>query len=239
MVEISEIHEMSDLLNGIESSLESSLARTKPRSQTVILPLSNNAEGFDDAIKKRVHLGKCRRSESFIRQVFDKHGVKTAQHPNGEISIRNLESALLELGVSGDAHVMFARMDVNGNGIVEYENFRSVLGMTSSVDSWAKRLPWWQTVADAMPEPSASGDDPLRVVAGLSDEQIDAVCRVVAEETAAELRRQIKHLEWSFLQMDLAEQARVAGGAGAKFQTFKANAGTIENFYAGLGGRVG
>ncbi len=147
-------------------------------------------------------------------------------------------AALLELGVSGDAHAVFADMDVNSDGIVD-EEFRAVVGMTSSVESWAKRLPWWQAVADAMPKPNASRDDPLRVVAGLSDEQIDAVCRVVAEETATELRRQIKHLEWSFLQMDLAEQERVAGGAGAKFQTFKANAGTIENFYAGLGGRIG
>jgi hypothetical protein len=239
MAEISELHEYLHLLNGIESSLESSLRRTCPTIQSVRIPLSSNSERFDDDIRKRLLSGKCRRNESFIRQVFDKHGVKTVQHPDGEISIRNLEFALLELGVSGDANTVFADMDVNGDGIVDFEEFRAAVGRISSVESWAKRIPWWQAVADAMPEPRVSGDDPLRMVAGLSDEQIDAVCRVVAEETAAELHRQIKHLEWSFLQMDLAEQERTTGGAGAKFQTFKANAGTIENFYAGLGGRVG
>ena len=191
----------------------------------------------EDAIRERVRVGKCRRSESFIRQVFDKHAVKTAQHPDGEIGVGNLEPALRELGVSGDAQTVFADMDVNGDGVVEYEEWRAVVGMGSSVEAWAKRVPWWQAVADAVAVADARGEDPLRAVAGLSDEQMDAVCRVVAEETAAELRRQVKQLEGAFRQMDLAKQE--ASGAGAKFQTFKANAGTIENFHAGLGGRVG
>ena len=192
-----------------------------------------------DAIRERVRVGKCRRSESFIRQVFEKHAVKTEQYPDGEIGVGNLEPALLELGVSGDAQTVFADMDANGDGVVDYEEWRAVVGMGSSVEAWAKRVPWWQAVVDAMPALDARGEDPLRAVAGLSDEQMDAVCRVVAEETAAELRRQIKRLEWSFRQMDLVGQQRGADGTGAKFQTYKANAGTIENFHDGLGGRVG
>ena len=192
----------------------------------------------EDSIRERVRIGKCRRSESFIRQVFDKHAVKTAQHPDGEIGVGNLEPALRELGVSGDAQRVFADMDVNGDGVVEFEEWRAVVEMSSSVEAWAKRVPWWQSVADAMVVADATrGEDPLRAVASLSDEQLDAVCRVVAEETAAELRLQVKQLDWSFKQMDLAKQE--ASGAGSKFQTFKANAGTIDNFHAGLGGRVG
>ena len=191
----------------------------------------------EDGIRERVRVGKRRRSECFIREVFDKHAVKTAQHPDGEIGVGNLEPALRELGVSGDAQTVFADMDVNGDGVVEYEEWRAVVGMGSSVEAWAKRVPWWQAVADAVAVADVRGEDPLRAVAGLSDEQMDAVCRVVAEETAAELRRQVKQLEGAFRQMDLAKQE--ASGAGAKFQTFKANAGTIENFHAGLGGRVG
>jgi hypothetical protein len=59
----------------------------------------------------------------------------------------------------------------------------------------------------------------------------------VAEETVVELRRQVKLLEGAFREMDLAKQE--AGGAGAKFQLFKASAGTVDDFHAGLGGRVG
>ena len=197
------------------------------------------ADFDEDAIQERVRVGKCRRGEDFIRKVFDKHAVKTAQRPDGGISAENLEPALLELGVSGDAQAVFAKMDANGDGVVDYEEWRAVVGMGSSVEAWAKRVPWWQAVVDAMPALDARGEDPLRAVAGLSDEQMDAVCRVVAEETAAELRRQIKRLEWSFRQMDLVGQQRGADGTGAKFQTYKANAGTIENFHDGLGGRVG
>ena len=217
-------------------------------SSTVFVPsigladsaaLPTMADFEPDAIRERLRVGKRRRDESFIRQVFDTHAVKTPHHPDGELSVGSLAPALVELGVSGDAQTVFARMDVDGDGMVDYEEFRAVVGMGSSVEAWAKRVAWWQAVADAMPAPDAPGEDALRAVAGLSDDEIDAVCRAVAEETAAELRRQIKHLEWSFEQMDLAEQERGADGAGAKFQTYKANAGTIENFHDGLGGRVG
>ena len=194
--------------------------------------------GFDvDTIRERLRVGKRRRSESFIRQVFDKHADKTAHNPDGELGVGSLETALLELGVSREAQTVFAAVDVNGDGVVDYEELRAVLGMASAVEAWAKRVPWWQAVADAMPAPEAPGEDPLRTVAGLSDEQLDAVCRVVAEETAAELRRQVKQLEGAFRAMDLARHE--AGGAGAKFQLHKASAGTVEDFHAGLGGRVG
>ena len=193
--------------------------------------------GFDvDTIRERLRVGRRRRSESFIRQVFDKHTVKTA---DSELGVRSLDSALVELGVSRDseAHMVLAAADVNGDGVVDYEELRAVVGMASAVDAWAKRVPWWQAVADAMPAPEAPGEDPLRTVAGLSDEQLDAVCRVVAEENAAELRRQVKQLEGAFREMDRARQE--AGGAGAKFQLHKASAGSVDDFHAGLGGRVG
>ena len=196
--------------------------------------------GFDvDTIRERLRVGRRRRSESLIRQVFDKHAVKTAHHPDGELGVGSLESALVKLGVSRDseAHMVLAAADVNGDGVVDYEELGAVVGMASAVDAWAKRVPWWQAVADAMPAPEAPGEDPLRTVAGLSDEQLDAVCRVVAEENAAELRRQVKQLEGAFREMDRARQE--AGGAGAKFQLHKASAGTVEDFHAGLGGRVG
>ncbi len=39
--------------------------------------------------------------------------------------------------------------------------------------------------------------------------------------------------------MDLARQEADGAGAGAKFQLFKASAGTVEDFHAGLGARIG
>ncbi len=47
----------------------------------------------------------------------------------------------------------------------------------------------------------------------------------------------MKRLDEAFRRMDLARQE--AGGAGAKFQLFKASAGTVEDFHAGLGARIG
>ena len=190
-----------------------------------------------DAIRERVCVGKRRRDEAFIRQVFDKHADKTAQHPDGGLGVGNLKATLEELGVSGDAQRLLGDMDANSDGVVDYDELRAAVDMASPVEAWAKRVPWWQALADAVSVPDAGGEDPLRAVAGLSEEQMDAVCRVVAEETAAELRRQVKELAGSFRQMDLAEQER--GQCGAKFQTFKANAGTIEHFHDGLRGRVG
>jgi hypothetical protein len=47
----------------------------------------------------------------------------------------------------------------------------------------------------------------------------------------------VKRLEEAYRRMDLARQE--ADGAGAKFQLFKASAGTVEDFHAGLGARIG
>jgi hypothetical protein len=189
------------------------------------------------SIRKRVRIGKRRRSKSFIRQVFDKHASTTVANNDGELDVRSLESALLELGVSREAAAVFAEGDVNGDGILDYEEFRTVVGMGSSVEAWAKRVPWWQAVADAMPAPDAGGSDPLRTVAGLSGEQLDAVCQVVAAATAAELRLQVETLKEAFRQMDQARHEALNGGA--KFQVHKASAGNIDDFHGGLGGRVG
>jgi hypothetical protein len=79
------------------------------------------ADFDEDAIRERVRVGKRRRGEDFIREVFDKHAVKTAQHPDGGIGAGSHEPALLELGVSGDAQAVFAGMDANGDGVVDYE----------------------------------------------------------------------------------------------------------------------
>ena len=92
-------------------------------------------------------------------------------------------------------------------------------------------------MADAMPAPDAGESDPLRTVVGLSGEQLDAVCQVVAAATAAELRLQVGTLKEAFRQMDQARHEALNGGA--KFQVHKASAGNIDDFHGGLGGSVG
>jgi hypothetical protein len=118
-------------------------------------------------------------------------------------------------------------------------NRTTKMGMGSSVEAWAKRVPWRQleAVAEAVSVPDAGGADLLRVVAGLSGEQLDAVCQVVAEVTVVELSLQVETLKKAFGQIYLARQE--AMNSGAKFQVNKASAGTIEDFHGGLGGRVG
>jgi hypothetical protein len=142
-----------------------------------------------------------------------------------------------DLGIAGDVHKHFAEMDTDTNGKIDLEEFKAALATPSPVEAWAKRVPWWQTVADLIPRPTAVGQDGLRTVTGLSDEEVDTVCKVAADEVMIELREQIRVLGNAFERMDQAIEERESGEASVKFQTFKANAGTIDDFHAGLGGR--
>ena len=180
-----------------------------------------------------------------LQKAFDQHATKSDASADLALDSASLGQALQELGpASGDAQAVLVDMDLNKDGRVDFEEFLSAMTMPSAAEAWAKRGAWWEIVAGSMPcgETKGSGhDDPLRRIAELSDEEVAAVWEVIAEEMEAELRSRISDLRRSFEQMDGAKKKNEEGGAGAsvKFQTFKASAGTVEDFHKGLGGRVG
>ena len=187
------------------------------------------------AAKERLHRARRQRNESFIREVFDRHVTKTVDCPDGELRDEQLEAALRDLGVSRDSKTsLFADRDSR----VDYEKWTAALAIPSPVEAWARRVPWWQTVADAMPSQVGADEDRLRAVSRLTEEDLDAVCTVVAEEVCRELREQILNLSLAFEQLDRRKEDIDAGGA-SKFQTYKANAGNVDDFHKGLGSRIG
>ncbi len=187
------------------------------------------------AVKERVRRARCQRGESFIREVFDRHATKSTDSPDGELRDEQFETALRDLGISRDFKTSRA---ADHNSPVDYEEWRAFVTIPSPVEAWARRVPWWQSVADAMPSPVATDEDPLRSVSQMATEDVDAVCSVVAEEVSRELRAQILNLARAFEQLDRRKEDIDAGGA-AKFQTYKANAGNVDDFHKGLGSRIG
>jgi hypothetical protein len=55
-------------------------------------------------------------------------------------------------------------------------------------------------------------------VAGLSDEEVDAVCKVAADEVMIELREQRRVLRDAIDKMDQAKEERESGDASVKFK---------------------
>jgi hypothetical protein len=187
------------------------------------------------AVKQRLHRARRQRSESFMREVFDRHATKTTDCPDGELRDDQFEVALQDLGVSRD---LKASLVADGSSRVDYEKWKAAVAVPSPVDAWARRGPWWQIVADAMPSQVGTDEDPLRSVSRLTVEDVDAVCCVVAKEVSRELREQISNLARAFEQLDRRREDIDAGGA-SKFQTYKAHAGNVDDYHKGLGSRIG
>lgn len=189
-------------------------------------------------VRERLINARRQRSEAFIREVFDRHSIKTTDCPDGKLRGENLKLALRELGFLSNTKTVPTDIDPDRDE-VDYEKWRAVESVPTPVESWTKRVPWWQVIADVMPKPAGTEDDPLRLVARLTAEDLDAVCSVVAEEMSRELREQICNLGQAFEQLDRRKEDTDASGASTKFQTYKANAGNADDFYKGLGNRIG
>ncbi len=126
-----------------------------------------------------------------------------------------------------------SRLERNHDGLIDFDEFRTAALRLSPLESWCKKIPWWQAIADAIP----FGDkdiQPLRSVANLTDAQI---CYEAAKLIRQEFILRVKQPKEGFASLD----ARSASDASAqpKFTTFKANVGDCEAYHERLKGRVG
>jgi hypothetical protein len=116
--------------------------------------------------------------------------------------------------------------------------------LPSAAEAWAKGGAWSEIVAGAIIscrcELQVTGDESVpRSIAELSDEDVALAWQVIVEEMHVEYLARISELRNSFEQMDNSKKHQEEGGASAKFQTFKASAGSVDDFHKGLSGRVG
>jgi hypothetical protein len=180
------------------------------------------------------------RDEAYIREIFDRYATKSTSTVESALDASTIGKVLQDLGISGNGTGEILGMVLHQDGRVDFEEFLSACSIPSAAEAWAKRGAWCEIVAGCMPQASdKKGDSALRCIAALSDEDVDIAWQVIAEEMKIEFRSRILELRHSFGEMDRASADSKLGGASAKFQTFKASAGTVDDFHKGLSGRVG
>ncbi len=184
-------------------------------------------EALKRNILARIHLGFQRRSPNHVRGVFSKHGPQ-----GGGLSRERLQACLAELGLpAADTDERVNAIDADGDGAVSHEELGKFLELATPAQSWAASLRLSELLADALPV--KDHEAPLEELSRLDEAQMRVICERLSQSVARALTEGVGKLKQS-----LAAQ-KAANSAAAKFEVVAMSAGTTNDFYEGLEGRVG
>jgi len=206
-------------------------------------------DDFAATVRERIEAGRRRRDTYHLRTVYHRFlgtssdaAEEKEQNKADEtrkMAKTSLAQALSELQAApanGETiEEICLAFDADRDGRIDFDEFAAAALRLSPIEAWCKQIPWWHAIADAIP-PLAHSDQPLRAVALLTDAQIDVICAEAQKSIRSELRTRALELSSA---MKKRERMTNAAPAGAKFATFKASAGSPEDFHNGLSDRVG
>ena len=197
-----------------------------------------------DNLITAVHHFLDRQEDSLYRNVFDRF----KEMPSGTMKTDGLHQALHLLGVPvvrKRAEDLLVAMDLDENGVLDYEEFkRAVAQPLTQLEQWASMLPLAGLLASSLPISSGQGDQPLRDLSRLSEDQIGAA----VEAFRGGLTRLLLDAKTKLRQMfevadkkafDAAQDLASGVSAVSKFKTFKMSTGKVADFHHGLSSRVG
>ena len=141
-----------------------------------------------------------------------------------------------ELGLDIDqqrANDLFDEFDTDSSEGLSLVELQQVLDKPSRLHEWAKGLPLHALLADAIPR--KPGSDPLRVVSGLTDGERLAVCEAVRNGLEVMLKESSDLLKQAFFVSDQRKEAI----AESKFNIVPLSCGNVNDFHAGVEGRIG
>ncbi len=194
-------------------------------------------ESFKAQVQEQVSRGIARRDEAYVKKVFSIFADESGSIPKSKIGPA-LEEVGLQTSENGDAfEAQFLDMDKNKDSFIDEDEFLMAAKRPTVVDSWAKSIPWWQAIADAMP--CSEGSDPLRVVASLSVQEIDIIFEVVSGAMKRVFLEQVEILQDSYAALDMKLLQSNIDSQANKFKTFKASCGIVKDYHKGLKARVG
>jgi hypothetical protein len=180
----------------------------------------------------QVDLGFRRRDASHVKKAFDKH----CDLHSASISESRLHYVLTELGLDIDqqrATELFGEFDTDSSEGLSFLELQQLLHKPSRLHEWAKGLPLHELLADAIPR--KPGTDPLRVVSRLSAGERAAVCEAVRKGLERMLKESSEVLEKAFWVSDQRKDAI----DGSKFNIVPVSCGNVNDFHAGVEGRIG
>jgi hypothetical protein len=181
-----------------------------------------------DTLRAQMDAGFNRRSEPFVRRIFEQH--KDSGSPG--ILIHNLVSALADLGIyidGSESEKIFKAHDLNENGCIDLSEFAAIAETARGVECWASTLPLAQLLADCLPMKNMA--DPVRAVSRLCETDIQVIATCFGEGVRRMLREEVEKLRCAYARL----QHNVEGESSAKFtlsEMPEMECGSIKDFVA-------
>jgi hypothetical protein len=199
----------------------------------------------------QVKQGFDRRDEEKLKEVFDEFAVKSVKSGGGASADRHPDFLLepqfrqalerLQVFEGRDMKEMFNIFDTNEDGCLDFEEFKQVLQTPTEVEEWTKSLPLHHLLADALPRYSVKSQeskiDALENLTKLSSTDINDVATAFSEGLSDILVKGIRHLKHGI--QSKVNSPNMDKSLNGKFSVFTMNAGLIDDFHAGLSGRIG
>jgi hypothetical protein len=187
-----------------------------------------------EKIRMQVEAGFKRRNSDFIRATFESHKNVTK---NGVLS-SSLGPALNNLGLVVDPseidEILKSR-DLNSDGVLNFQEFLSLVSTPSQVEEWVGGLPLTQMVSDALPRVAGLGADQLRHLSNATLKDLEVSCEIIKEGLLQTLQEKLAVLKTAYKKLD----SQTAAGSNTKFQISKMSVGSIADFHKGLTTRIG
>ena len=194
--------------------------------------VDHDAAHLIQQIRDRVAHFFNHRDTHYVELLFKKHAAQVSNLMTAD----SMNAALCELGIQltpNEVAVMFETADTDENGGLDLQEFKKVISFPSKVQQWTDNLPLSQLLAHCLS--FKGGDDPLREVSCLSADELRASTEAYCVSLQTVLADALCELKKCYDAMDKV----AASAANTKFQTPKMSAGSVEDFFHGLVGRVG
>jgi hypothetical protein len=194
----------------------------------------HDAARLNKQIQARVAHFHLSRNQLHNELIFKKH----ANQATNLMTVNAMTAALRELGVQltqDEAAVVFESVDTDENGGLDLQEFTKAINHPSRVQQWIETLPLSPLLAHCLSFKGGVSSDPLREVSRLSADELRASTQAYCDSAQKLLADALQELKRCYDAMD----ALASSAGNSKFQTPKMSAGSVEEFYQGLVGRVG
>ena len=133
-----------------------------------------NTSSSSQALISQVESGLKRRQDALLHQIFE----SMFDRKSNKISVERLPDAFRSLAhASGevDSYLHDFSDLIGYSDMLDFNEFKQAVLKATAIEQWASTLPLPQLLADALPR--EKGQNPLKLVSELSEEQISNVCR--------------------------------------------------------------
>ena len=174
-----------------------------------------------------------RQEDTSIREVFEKFIFKNGCQ---KMPICRLDNALRELGVFLAPNGQGAQpkiFDLDGDGKIDYEEFKRALSSSSELEQWAASLPLAQLLASCIPIQSSG--NLTKDLSTLTDEEANAALDAFGRSAKRVVLGQLCKLREAYEEV----QKKILRESGANFETTTMSSDSIKSFHIALQDRIG